>query len=67
MANRTYLASKRRGGNAGPGRKRVSMVLHDADFEALRALADQQHQTIGGTAADVVRAALKTTKAEDPK
>jgi hypothetical protein len=66
--NRTYPASKRRGGNAGPGSKRVSVVLRDADFEALRALADQQHQTIGGTAEDLIEATLKAdAEGETPK
>ncbi len=64
MANRTYLASKRRGGKAGPGSKRVSVTMGGADFEALRAIADQRHQTIGGTAADLIAFALRNDAAD---
>jgi hypothetical protein len=64
MANRTYKAALRQGSKASPGSKRVSVTIKEADFQALRAVADKKHQTIGGTAADLIRAALKTTTAE---
>lgn len=65
MANRTYKASLRHGGKASPGSKRISTTLHDDDFKELRALADKRHQTIGGTAADLIRLALKVSTEDE--
>lgn len=61
MANATYLASLRRGGKAAPGSRRVTVTLRDAEYEELRELADAQHLTVGGTAADLIRRAMRVT------
>jgi hypothetical protein len=62
MANATYMASLRKGGKAAPGSRRVTITLRDAEYEDLRELADTQHRTVGGTAADLVRRAIKVGK-----
>jgi len=59
MANTTYKASTRRGGKAGPNAKRISITVPTVEYEAVRALADRQHLTVGGCAANLMSAGLK--------
>lgn len=58
MANTSYMASRRNGGRAAPGSRRVNVTLHDQEFEALRQRADASHKGVAGEAADLIRVGL---------
>lgn len=62
MPNKTYTASRRVGGKAGPGKRRITVILPVADFVALRTLADERHHTIGGEAAALIALALQVKR-----
>lgn len=65
MSNTTYIVSRRAGGRKSCARdkRRISVTLSAATFEALQARADANHHGLSGEAALIIEEKLTPTRA----